>query len=413
MVTKLFKALSKESPNGYSKEASELPEAIRELLKKQNNTVDVDEPVGRKQPVNNENTSPVPEREKSVLDDRIAKNALETIEIETQSFSPEKKESEFGRKHTKQKPIIIQIEPRKDSLPEKLDWELVGKNPKQKSLISKKENQKFLGIGQKSKSEKNVQNEETLTPFNIESDNRLLLEAPSIPPQKTIPTYIPINRIEELPDSLPIHFGAKEFSTLIRPQQKIAFDAICQTLPHCKNDFVAKADHWSVDLPILQHGQYSLMRCTFPIRNASGGNVIGFTLSGVYGGQPLFPRLLVEGTAEIIPNEVREMIYRRFLALSARSACPLHQRPRLMLRVSYTRPDYSYSRIAEHMTKEHNNTLAGEEIRIGEEAIKSNFKKFKSVAEELFGVEFKSRKVIANYWVEMGFGLKPVPELQK
>lgn len=196
----------------------------------------------------------------------------------------------------------------------------------------------------------------------------------------------------------------------IRPQQKVVFTAIEHILNITQHNAVRESEGFTVDLPLLEHNTYLWIRCRFSF----GKKVIETRLLDVdYQGQPFFPRLIVNKEIAIIPNGVRKEIYAYFLSLKGQVKCPLHQKPRLWLRYAYTQPKWSYQQMFNQL-KHKEYLLENQLIEIKPETIKQHFKKtIAKVGQGFFGVTFKDNKLLGVYWVEMGFNLKPIPELLK
>lgn len=221
------------------------------------------------------------------------------------------------------------------------------------------------------------------------------------------PLYEPTIRIEkDLSEADSIDLSS--LLSRIRPQQSIAFAALCETLAKTTSETIKQASALIVDLPLKTESGYQWVRCQVPF-DESKVKTYPLDAAKLWMGQPLFPRLLMDNKPVLLPNAIKKDIYQAFLKRLDFEKCPLHKMPRLMLRIAYTKPDLRYAQIVEYTQK--GKTLDGESYSLTYEAVEKNFKNLGKVGKESFGVKFSPIKHLGNYWEEMGFDVVPIPEL--
>lgn len=229
------------------------------------------------------------------------------------------------------------------------------------------------------------------------------------PVPDTPPVYSPAPRPElaDAADNRPLPLEA--FTPCIRSAQRQIFNAIYNVLT--EDGAVASHEQTSlvVDLPLQDGQSYHRYRCTIPLDGTMP--TLHLLTPDLYKGEPLFPRLLVQNQKTLLPNDLRQRIYNYFLSQNNYSSCPLHTVPRLMLRLAYTKPDWSFAKMEQYINGE-GKYLDGEKFPIKADTIKQHFKRtISKVALNFFEVSFLNNKDIGEYWPEMGFNLAPIPEL--
>ena len=232
-------------------------------------------------------------------------------------------------------------------------------------------------------------------------------EIPSSTTDSASPIYVPTFRAEVNEfDSESINLDT--LIPQIRPQQYNAFMALYTTFKDNSKNTVPPSALY-VDLPLRNEFGYLWVRCKISIES----NVVETWIidkKKPWLGQPIFPRLLVNNELILLSDDFRKETYLAFLKNNNLKRCPLHKMPRLMLRVAYTAPNYTYAQISEYTKK--GKTLDKESYSLTYEAVKKNFKSLGTIGRNLFGVQFYPIKHLGEYWKEMGFDITTIPELE-